>query len=76
MYLNTRTDIVIDDKLTGQATKATGAKAKREAADRSLRLAVRETRRLNILDLAGQNLIDPDYDVRVARGKHLRTSAH
>ncbi len=72
--MNTRTNIVIDDKLIKRAMKATGAKTKREAVDIALRSVVQAASRKNILDLVGQNLIDPDYDVRVARGKRPHDS--
>lgn len=65
--MNTRTNIVINDKLMKQAMKATGAKTKREAVDIALREVTRKGRRLNILDLVGQNLIAPDYDIRAIR---------
>jgi len=67
-----RTNIVLDDKLVKRAMKATGAKTKREVVDIGLRLAARQKSRMNILDLVGQGLIDPDYDVRVARGESAR----
>jgi Arc/MetJ family transcription regulator len=69
-----RTNIVIDDNVMKKAMKATGAKTKREAVDIGLRLAARQRARKNILDLVGQGLIDPDYDVRVARGERARGS--
>lgn len=72
--MKTRTNIVIDDKLIKQAMKATGAKTKREAVDIALRKVARKGRQLNILDLVGKGLIDPNYDVRVARGKLTRDS--
>lgn len=72
--MNARTNIVIDDKIMKQAMKATGAKTKREAVDIALRQVVRKAERLNVLDLVGKNLIDPAYDVRVARGEGRRGS--
>lgn len=65
--MNTRTNIVIDDKLMRRAMKATGARTKREAVDIALRQVVRNASRLNVLDLVGQDLIDPDYDIRAIR---------
>ena len=72
--MNARTNIVIDDKIMKQAMKATGAKTKREAVDIALRQIVRKAQRLNVLDLVGKDLIDPGYDVRVARGEWRRGS--
>ena len=72
VYMNTRTNIVIDDKLMRRAMKATGAKTKREAVDIALRRVVRQGRKLNILDLVGQDLIDPDYDIRAVRAGSVR----
>ncbi|MGH8190754.1 MAG: type II toxin-antitoxin system VapB family antitoxin [Rhodanobacteraceae bacterium] len=72
--MNTRTNIVIDDKVMKQAMKATGAKTKREAVDIALREVARKGRRLNILDLVGQDLIDPDYDIRAVRAGSARGS--
>ena len=69
-----RTNIVLDDKLVRAAMKATGATTKREVVDIALRGLVRSGRRKNVLDLVGQGLIAPDYDVRVARGEKARGS--
>lgn len=70
--MNTRTNIVIDDKLIQRAMKATGAKTKREVVDIALRRVVRAREKLNILDLVGQDLIDPDYDIRAVRARSGR----
>ena len=67
-----RTNIEIDDKLMRRAMKATGAKTKRETVDIALREIAHRAERLNILDLVGKGLIDPDYDMRVARGEARR----
>lgn len=67
--MNTRTNIVIDDKLVKRAMKLGGVRTKREAVDIALRDFVQARSQKNILDLVGKGLIDPDYDVRVARGK-------
>lgn len=67
--MNTRTNIVLDDKLVKRAMKLGGVRTKREAVDIALRNFVQTRSQKNILDLVGKGLIDPDYDVRVARGK-------
>ena len=69
-----RTNIVIDDKLMKQAMRASGARTKREVVDIALRQVAKKARRRNILELVGKGLIDPDYDVRVARGARRRGS--
>ena len=72
--MGTRTNIVLDDKLVMRAMKATGAKTKREVVDIALRQLVHAKPQKNILDLVGQDLIDPGYDVRIARGERARGS--
>lgn len=72
--MGTRTNIVLDDKLVARAMKATGAKTKREVVDIALRQLVHTKPQKNILDLVGQDLIDPGYDVRIARGERARGS--
>ena len=62
-----RTNIVLDDKLVKSAMKATGAKTKREVVEIALHRLVKQEQRKNILDLVGENLIDPDYDIRAVR---------
>jgi Arc/MetJ family transcription regulator len=62
-----RTNIVLDDKLVRDAMKATGAKTKREVVDIALRRLVRTKAQRDILDLVGQDLIDPSYDIRKVR---------
>jgi len=58
-----RTNIVLDDELVAEAMKLTGAKTKREVVDRALRELVKRYRQRKILDLVGEDLLDPDYDV-------------
>lgn len=69
--MNTRTNIVLDDKLVKRAMKVTGAKTKREVVDIALRRLVNDKdqakAQLAILELAGKGLIDPDYDYKRAR---------
>ena len=62
-----RTNIVLDDRLMAEAMKLTKARSKRETVDLALRELVSRRRRKNVLDLVGQDLIAPDYDVRAVR---------
>lgn len=69
MEVYMRTNIVLDDKLVAEAMKLTQTKTKREVVDLALREIVALRKRKNVLDLVGQDLIAPDYDVRVTRAK-------
>jgi Arc/MetJ family transcription regulator len=69
-----RTNIVLDDRLMAEAMKLTKARSKREAVDLALRELVSRRRRKNVLDLVGQDLIAPDYDVRAVRAGMNRGS--
>jgi len=62
-----RTNIVMDDKLVAEAMRLSKAKTKREVVDLALREMVAQRKRKNVLDLVGQDLIAPDYDVRAVR---------
>jgi Arc/MetJ family transcription regulator len=59
-----RTNIDLDDELISQAQRFTGLRSKREVVDVALREFVARLRQRQILELAGQGLIDPDDDVR------------
>ena len=69
--MNVRTNIVIDEKLMRRAMKATGSKTRREAVDIELRQLVLDEEQMKaqraILELAGADMIDPDYDYKRAR---------
>lgn len=69
-----RTNIVIDDELMAEAMKATGMKTKREVVDKALRELVQRHAQRQILELVGQDLIDPDYDVAEVRRNMTRES--
>ncbi len=64
-----RTNIVLDDQLVADAMRLSGAKTKREVVELALRRLVNSVRRKDILDLVGQNMIAPDYDVRAVRSR-------
>jgi len=69
-----RTNIVLDDRLMAEAMKLTKARSKRETVDLALRELISRRRRKNVLDLVGQDLIAPDYDVRAVRAGMNRGS--
>ncbi len=62
-----RTNIVLDDVLINEAMHLAGVASKRETVDISLRELVARRRQQEILTLATQGLIAPDYDVRTVR---------
>ena len=64
-----RTNIVIDDQLVADAMKLSGARTKREVVELALRRLVSSARQKDILDLVGQDMIAPGYDVRAVRSR-------
>lgn len=62
-----RTSIVLDDILLAEAMKLTQVPTKREVVELALRELVARRKRKNVLELVGQDLIAPDYDVRAVR---------
>lgn len=62
-----RTNIELDEVLIDEARRLSGLNSKRETVDAALREFVARRRQQLILDLAGQPLIDPAYDVRAVR---------
>ena len=62
-----RTNIVIDDQLVAAAIKLSGARTKREVVELALRRLVTSTKQKDILDLVGQGMLAPGYDVRAVR---------
>jgi Arc/MetJ family transcription regulator len=62
-----RTNIVLDDKLVAEAMKLTQVPTKREVVELALRELVARRKRRDVLELVGQDLIAPDYDVRAVR---------
>ena len=64
-----RTNIVIDDQLVADAMKLSGVKTKREVVELALRRLVSSAKQKDILDLVGQNMIAPGYDVRAVRSR-------
>jgi Arc/MetJ family transcription regulator len=64
-----RTNIVIDDQLVADAMKLSGVKTKREVVELALRRLVSSAKQKDILDLVGQDMIAPGYDVRAVRSR-------
>jgi Arc/MetJ family transcription regulator len=62
-----RTNIVLDDQLVARAMRVSRTKTKREVVDLALRELVARYEQRDLGDLVGQDLIDPDYDVRQVR---------
>lgn len=67
-----RTNIVLDDALVEEAMRVAGVKTKREVVDLALRELVSRRKQRALLDLVGQDLLDPDYDVRGVRAGMTR----
>lgn len=65
--MNTRTNVVLDDKLVRAAMKASGAKTKREVLTRGLQALVRQKAQKQLLELRGSEWLDPEYDYKKAR---------
>lgn len=64
-----RTNIVLDDALVQAAMKSSGARTKREVVHLALQrlVAERSAAAQQVLELATQSCLDPDYDVRAVR---------
>ena len=62
-----RTNIVLDDRLIKQAMRLAKVKTKREVVDLALRDFVARGKQRDVLELIGQGLIAPDYDVSTVR---------
>jgi Arc/MetJ family transcription regulator len=67
-----RTNIVLDDALVDEAMRVTGVKTKKDVVDLALRELVARRRQRAVLELVGQGLIAPDYDVRQVRARMAR----
>ena len=64
-----RVNIIIDDQLVADAMRLSGLKSKREVVELALRRLVSSARQKDILDLVGQDMIAPGYDVRAVRSR-------
>ena len=64
--MNTRTNIVLDDKLVAKAMKLAGVKTKKAAVEAALKAYVRKPDYSGLLALAGTGVIADDYDPKSA----------
>ena len=62
-----RTNIVLNDKLINEAMRLAQVKTKREIVNLALQQFVAHRKQRLILELVGQDLIDPGYDYQAAR---------
>lgn len=67
-----RTNIVLNDQLVEEVMRLGSVSTKKEAVDLALREFV--AKRRQILDLVGEPLLDPDYDVSAVRAGMNRDS--
>jgi Arc/MetJ family transcription regulator len=67
-----RTNIVLDDRLIKEAMRLSKVRTKREAVDLALRAFVTRGKQKDILEMIDEELIAPDYDVRVVRRRMTR----
>lgn len=67
-----RTNIVLNDELIDEAMRLADLHTKRETVDMALREFIARHRQRQILDLVGEHLFDPDYDVRAVRATMTR----
>lgn len=66
-----RTNIVLNDQLVAEAMRLGRVATKKEIVDQALREFVARRRQREILDLVGEPLFAPDYDVLAVRaGMH------
>lgn len=65
--MNTRTNVVLNDKLVKDAMKATGAKTKREVLTRGLEELLRMRAQKELLKLRGTGGFYPGYDYKKLR---------
>lgn len=64
--MNTRTNIVLDDKLVAKAMKLAGVKTKKAAVEAALKAYVRKPDYSGLLALAGTGVIADGYDPKAA----------
>lgn len=67
-----RANIVLDERLIEEAMRLSKVKTKREAVNLALRDFIARRKQRNVLDLIGQDVIVPDYDVRKLRRAMVR----
>ncbi|MBK8897822.1 MAG: type II toxin-antitoxin system VapB family antitoxin [Candidatus Competibacteraceae bacterium] len=62
-----RTNIVLNDDLVNEVMRLANVKTKRKAVDIALRRFIASQKQRRILELVGQDLLDPTYDHKAAR---------
>jgi len=67
-----RTNIEIDRVLVDQAMQELGTRSMRETVDLALREMLARRKQRAVLDLIGQDLIDPEYDIGQVRRQSVR----
>ena len=65
--IHMRTNVVLDDELVAEAFRLSTCKTKKDLLHEALQYFIRDRRRRNLLDLAGKELLAPDYDYKKAR---------
>lgn len=72
MQMNTRTNIILDDKLVAQAMKQAGVTTKKAAVEAALKAFVMKRRKPDyesLLALEGSRLVADDYDPKELYGQ-------
>ena len=64
-----RTNIELDAELVREAQALSRIRTKRELIDRALREFVDNRKRLDLRELEGSDLLDPDYDYKKLRAR-------
>ena len=67
--MNTRTNIVLDDKLVARAMKRAGVKTKKAAVEAALKAYVARPDYDALLALRGSGIIADDYDPKAPYGR-------
>ena len=62
-----RTNVELDPELVREALALSRIRTKRELIHQALREFVDHRKRLDLRELEGSNLLDPDYDHKVLR---------
>ena len=77
--MNTRTNIILDDKLVAQAMKQAGVTTKKAAVEAALKAFVVKRRKIDyeaLLALEGSRLVADDYDPKELYGLRTGSSMH
>ncbi len=77
--MNTRTNIILDDKLVAQAMKQAGVTTKKAAVEAALKAFVVKRRKIDyeaLLALEGSRLVADDYDPKEPYGLRTGSPVH